>query len=65
MKRLSGELAARLASEGPAATQATLQAAASAAAAGAAAADVPLPPWIGDSRWAWTVCLVMGWLMRV
>lgn len=65
VKRLSGELAARLASEGLAATQATLQAAASAAAAGAAAADVPLPPWIGDSRWAWIVQLAIGWPMRV
>lgn len=51
VKRLSQELAARLAAEGPAAAHSTLLAARTAAAAGAADdAGVPLPPWINDSR---------------
>mgnify|MGYP001810154520 CR=1 FL=1 len=52
MKRLSQELAARLAAEGPAAAHGTLAAARAAAVSGAAGgdADVPLPPWIKDSR---------------
>jgi hypothetical protein len=52
VKRLSQELAARLAAEGSAATHGTLAAARAAAVSGAAGgdADVPLPPWIKDSR---------------
>lgn len=50
VKRLSEELATRLAAEGPTATQAALQAASSAAAAGPVGANVPLPPWMKDNR---------------
>jgi len=54
VKRLSEELAARLAAEGPQAAQGILQAAAAVPAAGA---DLPLPPWMKDSRWG---CNLLG-----
>lgn len=63
--RLSQELASRLAAEGPSAAHSTMQGATAAAAAAGAAGgpDVPLPPWIKDSRWGQgclTMCL--GWI---